>query len=488
MSIIPDPNNRCPSKTFILDYSMKTVFCNLIGRTGCGYRAISMVALLLSGALTALGQGGFVSPLGTWDFVLSGSGQQGIAYITFTTNSSFGGNFHGFQLLSAPQNPPPVIPPPSTNSDGRNPGGDPGRGDTNEVETTTNAVSTNTINTNVFGFIEIHGPWEFNSQGQVIGFFDELLNIGTEESTNWLGGGLIANITYTVTNSDGSGYFSGSTNFTFAFTTAPYLTDVTWSATNADGITNVFSENFVLTTNGFSVALAYTVNGSGGTNIFSNDANDTFITGAGDTIVADGMIVSKISTNVTLPTLNSSYSFTSSESVSVSIAGSATNQISFWGRVGPAREHFVMTSYPSLSQGKVIYTGVPYRTSVADVAGDWYGTKSEGGHPYLEFFTLAPFTSGNPFSPDISDFVTNFPTLYYSTNGAGPGYGLSVISMVSAHQRIGFAFSAVGDGGGSNVLSATFGPVTTTRGIVRANTVGDEEPFTRISFKGALQP
>jgi hypothetical protein len=100
----------------------------------------------------------FNSPAGTWDFVISGSQGEGLAYLTFLDDFTFS----GAELLTAKPHPT------STPDIGRNSGGDTGRNAGSSSSTNSTAGSTN-----LFGYGPINGSWNFDIKGNVIGFFVE---------------------------------------------------------------------------------------------------------------------------------------------------------------------------------------------------------------------------------------------------------------------------------------------------------------------------
>ena len=131
--------------------------------------AMAMAALLLLGGFTAVAEVKLNSPVGpTWDCLMSGSGQQGIAFLTFSNDFTFS----GYELLVGKQSTP-------SSGGGRNPGGDVGR----TSSTDTNApVGTGT---NLFGFGTVNGPWSYDVKGRVIGYFLQLVNQQTSIITNY---------------------------------------------------------------------------------------------------------------------------------------------------------------------------------------------------------------------------------------------------------------------------------------------------------------
>jgi hypothetical protein len=120
--------------------------------------------LVLAAALTALGSAATVceaasSPVGTWDFVSSGSGQQGLAYITFDSDNTF----NGFVLVAGKRESGPT---------GRD--GAPASGRNDSDSSSGSSHSSFDI---LFGSTPINGPWHFDNKGRVVGFFTELVNI-----------------------------------------------------------------------------------------------------------------------------------------------------------------------------------------------------------------------------------------------------------------------------------------------------------------------
>lgn len=95
------------------------------------------------------------SPVGpTWDCVLSGKGQRGIAFISFFEDYTF----RGYQVLSGEKIA-------TEDPEGRNATGDLGRQD--------NLLGHDSAKTNVFvyGFDRFTGRWAYDAQGRVIGNF-----------------------------------------------------------------------------------------------------------------------------------------------------------------------------------------------------------------------------------------------------------------------------------------------------------------------------
>lgn len=452
---------------------MKTASLNYYGIGG--RRGLAIAAMLLLGVLAAAG---FNSPVGTWDFMLNGSGEQGIAFLTFVSDSpsATSGSFYGYELISSPHN--------ITVPGGRNPGADAGR--------TGSGTSTNqSAITYLFGFGPISGPWQYDTSGRVIGFFDQVVN-SSGPTVNWLGNCVEAFVPYATTAVATNGTVVDTNaimNLAFCLTNSVTSTNITWSSTNADGTTNVYEAVFTVGQTNAEVALLYSNFGpAGSTNSF---ANFEFAL-AGET---------GLSTNVNWDleelsgtNFSSSISFTFTPVLSSGPGvGTSTNAVSFTGTVTPGRR-FTLTSMPSDLNGKLVYTGVPYRPNLKNLSGNWYGYKHENGHPYLEFFSLASVgAAGGGLSTNgmlvLGPSITNFPTIYASTNGTGPGYSMNIIAMQSAWKRIGFQFVTIPDGstGTENAtMSATCGSFSTSASGARAITRGIEEPQLPILFNGTL--
>lgn len=133
-------------------------------------RASALASLVACGLTLAVQQTSAAvpaSPVGPiWDCIISGGGQQGLAFLTFADD----GTFNGFEVLSARRVS-------STSSNPRGPFTDTGRtfesGNTNRVGTT-----------NLFGFAAISGPWSYDERGRLLGSFTVTVDRGesAEES------------------------------------------------------------------------------------------------------------------------------------------------------------------------------------------------------------------------------------------------------------------------------------------------------------------
>jgi len=124
-----------------------------------------LAAALLFGAAAGTAAPAPKSPEGTWDFVLSGSQGEGLAYVTFSDDYTFSGS----ELLTTKKT--------STSVDPRNGGANVDR---YPSTTSTNSASS----TNLFGYGRIEGPWAYDAKGNVIGYFVEKVRVG--DTTNYV--------------------------------------------------------------------------------------------------------------------------------------------------------------------------------------------------------------------------------------------------------------------------------------------------------------
>jgi hypothetical protein len=346
--------------------------------SACRRSVASLAALLILGGLAGVASGQ-TPPYGTtWDCIMSGSGQQGIAFLTFSNDFTFS----GYELLVGKQSSSGQSGGSSNSSDSRSDGGNTGR----STATDTNAPAGS--GTNLFGFGRVDGPWHYDTKGRVVGYFLQLVNQQTTISTNYQVITVELSVTNYFTNLDGS---IGS-----------YLTNITTFSTN----------------------LSYTTNTSG-----------------------------------------------------------TTNGVSFTAKVTPGKRISLVSSTPN---GKVTYKGVPQNSKPipAPITGKWNGDKKQNDQQFLEFFTLLP---------------TAVQSIYYTTNGEGPGFKFGGVAMVSVQKKIGFALSTFAAIGTNNVpadadgnilggtLSATIGPISFPKKGTMANTKGFEEPITPVTFKAQRQ-
>jgi hypothetical protein len=166
---------------------------------------------------------------------------------------------------------------------------------------------------------------------------------------------------------------------------------------------------------------------------------------------------------------------TISNTVAVPVATeeAKTNMVSFSGQVTPGKR---LTLVASTANGKLTYSGVPYR-DVPALDGAWYGTKVKGKQSFVEFFEVMP---------------TEEPGIY-QVAGEGAGYAMEGFAMFSSRGKAGFDFkSSVGDiADPSAWRSTSFGNYSASRGTARASTSGiedSEESQDRITFKASTAP
>ncbi len=164
--------------------------------------AVVITTLLLLSGFTGIAQVQNPPYGTTWDCLLSGSGQQGIAFLTFSNDFTFS----GYQLLVGKQSVS------SASTSDRNPGGDVGRA----ADVSTNSVGGGT---NLFGFGPVSGPWRYDVKGRVVGYFTEILNQQTTITTNYETTVLVTtNYDTTTTPPTPIGY-TFTTNYNTTFTT-----------------------------------------------------------------------------------------------------------------------------------------------------------------------------------------------------------------------------------------------------------------------------
>jgi hypothetical protein len=431
-------------------------------RAGCGLALAA--ALLLVGGLSGYGQADpSAGSAYTWDCLTSGANQPGIAYITFSNNYTF----KGYTLIAGM--------PPQPNDGGRNAGGDPGRGDA--------VSSSSTTGTNagfVFGFTPINGPWHYDTKGRVIGFFTEILN-ATGFVTNWAETCVLAE--YVVTNyaSDGTIAYTETNSFGFCYTNMPYSNDFTWTTTNVTGSTNLFSQAFDASSSSNN-NLTFT-----DMIINSNGTLDVLVT----TNLSFALTGDILVTNLTWAVTGSDG--TSNEYSAVFVFGSTfttapstgekTNAISFVGKVVPGKK---LTLTASTSYGKVTFRGVPATTLPTLNGTAWNGDKHQDSQQFIEFFNLNAFTStSNPFLSEFPD-ITDYPNIYWTTNGAGPGYDFYGVSVVSRQKKIGFTFQETS--GTNSTLRSTYGSLSSNSKGTFGKTKGVIEPDTTIKYEAERRP
>jgi len=178
---------------------MKTLKQNLL--TSLSLRGLAVAALLL-GASAQTSRAGSASPAGpgtdpsdffTWDLISSGSGQRGMAFITFSNN----GTFRGYQLLAS-------VPSGTNALNG-------GRGGTGTGRGGVGGNTNGTVENLLFGFGPIDGIWTYNSKGKIVGLFSEALNV-TSIVTNYFASTNFFNLVNSQNNSESTNIFVFYTN------------------------------------------------------------------------------------------------------------------------------------------------------------------------------------------------------------------------------------------------------------------------------------
>jgi hypothetical protein len=372
---------------------MKTFLKKLI-RASLSPSGLTVAALLVAGSVQT-SQAGSADPSAngsfTWDLSSHGAGQRGIALITFSNDLSGGavprGTFRGYQMLAAV--------PPKTNAPSSGRGGSTtGRGSSGSGSQTENFV---------FGFGPIDGTWQFNSKGQIVGFFSEPINV-----------------TSTVTNYHAGTVAEAITNDSTAEISAVFITF-------QEGQASITTNIMWLNPAGYSQQYTF------------NNPNVTLDVGSAE--------------------LTNTVSFTG-----IAIAGRSISLIC------------------NSTFGKVVFKGIPApKVPSVDLSGNWVGSKRENGLQMNEFFSLTSFALDNPFPLEFPD-IADFPGIYFTTNGVGPGFGFSGVAMFSQRKTIGFTFFT--DNG---TLTSTIGNLKATKIGVTANTDGIENPLNRVNFKATLQ-
>jgi hypothetical protein len=157
---------------------MKTNFT--IAGAGRIRRHAFTAALAAFASVATLGHAAtFNSPVGKWDCTMGGSGQEGITVIEFfDTGSTNGRTFQGYQLLAS-------TPKKKASSSGRTPTEKQPNIDARGLSSPSSGTNSpaGTTNTVLFGFGFIDGPWDYDSQGRVIGNFIQKVANGTTNPT-----------------------------------------------------------------------------------------------------------------------------------------------------------------------------------------------------------------------------------------------------------------------------------------------------------------
>jgi len=168
--------------------------------------------------------------------------------------------------------------------------------------------------------------------------------------------------------------------------------------------------------------------------------SDTFTTNIAGTLYATNLsfcfVTNTFSTNVTFVspsdvTNNVTFTFVTN---SLPGGGTFTNGVSFVGKVTPGRR-FTLTCATSV--GKTTYSGVPFNNALPDLSGSWIAKKRVNGLDQLNLFDLASGAVVNPLPSEFPD-VANYPNIYFTTTGEGPGYMFIGVTALSTHKKIGF--------------------------------------------------
>ena len=413
---------------------------------------------LVAGALLAGTSAGVYaaqspSPVGTWDFMITGGGQRGMAFLTFTND----GTFFGYELQAGSKAAVSTGGSSDVDTASRNGGNDTSR---HGVDLSNGGSGTNSgghSSTTLFGLSTVSGPWWFDANGRVVGSFTELVGHGgiTTNSVAYIS----AQIPYVVQNGAGFVDYTSSTNLSLQVTnfdssTNNGLTIFTWHALGFDQFTNIFSVAFQVTSSNVQVTLPVTLTNSAGAAFAPINQSLVFSTTNGPLLT--NAVLSFLPAGPVDVTNTFTYTFSVvTSNTAVIPAGLTTNAISFFAKVSPGRQ---MVLKASTSYGKAVYTGIPLQT-LPDISGNWSDVRYQGGQQFAEQFTLAPF---------------DFPNVYMGT-GSGPGYTYRMGAMLSARKRIGFVFATVQDGQTDGTLSATLGPVSIRPTAIHANTTGVQE-------------
>src|SRR5262249_25093923 len=108
----------------------------------------------------------------TWDFVFSGSGQTGIAFMNFSSDFTFS----GYEVITGTKN---AVNPSSGSDTGRGGEGDTGR-NPGSGGADNGGPSTGNTNLLVVGFADFTGLWTTNVNGDVLASFERVFSDHTE--------------------------------------------------------------------------------------------------------------------------------------------------------------------------------------------------------------------------------------------------------------------------------------------------------------------
>jgi hypothetical protein len=157
------------------------------------------------------------SPEGTWDLLISGGGQRGISFLSFSNENTISGTFSGVRVLVGTPTSGGSI---ADIDDSRNGGGDDTR------QGFTGGTTTPTGRSHLYGFDRVSGYWQHDINGRVIGTFVETTGAGVTCTTNENITTIQGTTTVGVTNEDGSTTYYTTNTYIFV-TNPPTVTCVT---------------------------------------------------------------------------------------------------------------------------------------------------------------------------------------------------------------------------------------------------------------------
>ena len=144
-----------------------------------------------------------------------------------------------------------------------------------------------------------------------------------------------------------------------------------------------------------------------------------------------------------------------------------TNAVSFTAKVTPNKRFTAV--YSSSLGGNGTYTGVPMK-GVTDLSGRWTGTEKIGSLSTYEFFNLTPMSTAEGH------------TNVYDIIGAGPGYSMSGVCMVSSQKKIAFANYKFSNPTNPPTQRATTGPLVNSKTSLGGNTRGLIDLGTNVNY------
>ncbi len=177
--------------------------------------AVALATLLVLSGLPAAAQQ-YASPVGpTWDCLLSGSGQQGIAFLKLRHNEPNRAPSAATSSSSASKAPVTA----SASRGGKSAAVWAG-------VSLRDGSAPAAVAAPLFGFGTVNGPWRYDEKGRVVGYFVEILNqqtsVSTNEATQTVTDGLRSTSPMRMARSP-----RGTTNVTIITTNISYTTNVT---------------------------------------------------------------------------------------------------------------------------------------------------------------------------------------------------------------------------------------------------------------------